>query len=197
MPEIIIPDTIRGLVFDCDGTLADTHHLHQEAWDECMAALGVSFPAQSLDGFKGVPTVNIIETLNERFGMQMNAQAVAEDKERRAFARLARAEPIEAIVAVARRHKGVLPMAVASGGVAYNVLVTLKTVGLEGFFDAVLTADDPVPGKPNPDIFLLAAERIGVAPEHCLVFEDSPLGIEAARKAGMASIDVNPFYVAL
>lgn len=193
MSEIIIPRAIRGLIFDCDGTLADTHHLHQEAWDECMAELGVTIPPNYLDDFKGVPTTNILETMNGRFGLSLDVAVVSEDKERRVFPKLARAEPIKAVIEVARRHKGVLPMAAASGGVGYNVLLTLKAIGLEGFFDAVLTADDPVRGKPFPDIFLLAAEKIGVAPEHCLVFEDSPLGIEAAHKAGMLAIDVAPF----
>ncbi len=193
MPEIIIPETVKGLIFDCDGTLADTHFLHQEAWDECMAALGVTITPNSLDDFKGVPTTRILEIINERYGLNLDVEAVAEDKERRVFPKLTRAEPIKAVIDVARRYKGVLPMAAASGGVAYNVLLTIKSVGLEGFFDAVLTADDPVRGKPFPDIFLLAAQKIGVAPEHCLVFEDSPLGIEAAHKAGMLAIDVAPF----
>ena len=82
-------------------------------------------------------------------------------------------------------------MAVASGSTRENVAAALlRAVGLDGFFDVVLTASDPVRGKPHPDIFLAAAERIRVAPKHCMVFEDSPLGLEAARKAGMLALDV-------
>lgn len=191
--EIPIPASIRGLIFDCDGTLADTHHLHQEAWDDALAALGVSSPPHYLDDFKGVPTTGILEIFNRSFNTTLNVQDVADDKERRVFPKLVRATPIDLVIDVARRHRGILPMAAASGGTAENVLSTIQAIGLEGYFDVVLTADDPIPGKPAPDIFLEAARRIGVPPQDCLVFEDSPLGVEAAQKAGMSCIDVTRY----
>lgn len=190
MHPIVIPPAIRGLIFDCDGTLADTHPLHQEAWDECLSALGVPTPPHFLDPYKGVPTPRIIEIFNQRFGTRLDPIAVAEDKERRAMAKLDRSQPVDRVVAVAHRYKGVLPMAVASGGTRENVLVTLTAIGMADFFDAVLGAQDAPRGKPHPDIFLAAAQRLNVAPSLCLVLEDSPLGMEAAAKAGMAAIDV-------
>ena len=193
MSEITIPPGTAAIIFDCDGTLADTHALHQEAWDECLAAHGQESPPHFLDGYKGVPTTEILKAFNSRFQTSLDVARVAKEKERIAFSKLGNAKPILPVVRVARRHKGVLPMAAASGGTAENVFRTLKAIGLEDFFDAVLTADDPVRGKPFPDIFLEAARRLGAEPSRCLVFEDSPLGIEAAHKAGMASIDVTRY----
>ncbi len=190
MPEIIVPATVKGLIFDCDGTLADTHFLHQEAWDETLAAYGETSPPHFLDAYKGVPTWRILEIYNERFGTRLPVAAVAGDKERRVTDRLKRSPVIEPVAAVARRYKGVLPMAVASGGVGVNVRTTLRAIGMEGFFDAVLTADDVERGKPFPDIFLEAARRLGVAPADCMVLEDSELGVEAAHRAGMRAVNV-------
>jgi len=190
MSEIVVPDSVKGLIFDCDGTLADTHFLHQEAWDETLLAYGETSPPLFLDDYKGVPTRRIVEIYNEKFGKALDVASVTEDKERRVTGLLASARIIEPVVAVARSHKGILPMAVASGGVGANVLVTLAAIGLTGFFDAVLSADDVARGKPFPDIFLEAARRLGVAPTDCMVFEDSDLGVEAAHRAGMIAYKV-------
>jgi HAD superfamily hydrolase (TIGR01509 family) len=84
-------------------------------------------------------------------------------------------------------------MAVASGGTRDNVLLTLDVLGLADFFEAIITADDPVKPKPDPDIFLEAARRMQVEPIHCQVFEDGDAGLKAARMAGMVATDIRPF----
>jgi len=101
--------------------------------------------------------------------------------------------PIEPVVDVARRHRGVLPMAVASGGHRWVVNETLSAIGIADWFGAIVGAEDTERHKPEPDAFLEAARRLGVAPEGCVVFEDAELGLEAARRAGMLPIDIRPW----
>ena len=86
-------------------------------------------------------------------------------------------------------------MAIVSGGTRSNVTAELKAIGLLHYFKIILTADDPIAPKPAPDIFYEAATRLKVPPEHCLVFEDGELGIQAAVAAGMKTIDVNQLLI--
>ncbi|RUR76183.1 HAD family hydrolase [Chlorogloeopsis fritschii PCC 9212] len=81
-------------------------------------------------------------------------------------------------------------MAIASGGSRYNIQTTLKVIGLSHFFDSTIAIEDVALGKPAPDIFLLAAQKLKVQPSECIVYEDSNVGLEAARLAGMRVIDV-------
>jgi len=105
---------------------------------------------------------------------------------------LAEIDPIEPVVAIVREVSGRLPMAVASGGHRHVVTRTLSALGLLEKFDAVVCAEDYARGKPFPDPFLVAARKLGVDPAKCLVFEDTTIGEEAARAAGMASVLVPP-----
>jgi beta-phosphoglucomutase-like phosphatase (HAD superfamily) len=101
-------------------------------------------------------------------------------------------KPIDEVVAFAReRAQAGCPVSVASGGDAPTVARTLQTIGVSGLFPVVVTVEDVAHGKPAPDLFLLAAERMGVAPADCLVFEDSLLGITAAERAGMGAVLVS------
>jgi HAD superfamily hydrolase (TIGR01509 family) len=97
---------------------------------------------------------------------------------------------IQAIAEIVRTHYGKVPMAVASGGERSVLEATLDSIKLRNFFGTIVSIDDVERGKPEPDIFLLASQRLGVAPEDCIVYEDSDGGLEAARRAGMRSIDV-------
>jgi len=101
--------------------------------------------------------------------------------------------PIQPVVDIVLRYKDILPMAVASGGILENVELQLQSLGIRSFFKAIVTADDDVKPKPEPDIFLEAAKRIDIPSEYCQVFEDGDLGLEAATKAGMVATDVRLF----
>ena len=94
------------------------------------------------------------------------------------------------VAEVARQNFGKVPMAVASNGHLTNVTATLSVTGLLSLFETIVSAEQVAKGKPEPDVFLEAARRIGVAPAECIVFEDSDEGLEAARKAGMRSRDI-------
>jgi HAD superfamily hydrolase (TIGR01549 family) len=99
------------------------------------------------------------------------------------------------VVEIARRHRSEGPLAVASGGVRRLVEPTLAQLGIADWFAAVVSAEDTARHKPEPDVFLEAARRIGVAPEDCTVYEDTDTGLEAARRAGMRGVDVRPLYL--
>ena len=181
---------IQGLIFDNDGTLADTMPSHYIAWRETVQAYKADFPEQLFYDLAGVPSDKIVTILNETFGYQLEPHVIAHEKERRFLQNLSRIQPIEPVVRVAKQYKGRLPMAVATGGVASVALSVLEAIGLNDFFDAVITADDVIHGKPAPDIFLEAARQINISPGYCQVFEDSDLGLEGAQRAGMVAVDV-------
>ncbi len=187
-----VPVWVRGLIFDCDGTLADTLPAHYAAWEETFAALDLACPLEFLIRHNGKPTALIVALYNVEFGWHIDVERFTADKERRTLARLRRARPMEPVAALARRCHGRLPMAVVSGSNCVNVEQTLRAINLRELFPVVLTADDGLPPKPEPDLFLEAARRIGVEPRYCQVFEDADAGLEAARRAGMRATDVRP-----
>lgn len=188
---ITIESHIQGLIFDSDGTLVDTMPLHYRAWQDTVQAMGANFPEELFYKLGGVPSDKIVEILNESFGYRLDPKETAAKKEQHFLENyLPQAKPVEAIVAIAKAYKGRLPMAVATGGISPVVQRALKAIGLDNFFDAIVTSEDVAHGKPAPDIFLEAARRLKVDPQYCLVFEDSDLGLEGARQAGMVAVDV-------
>lgn len=188
-----IPPDVRGIIFDCDGTLADTMPLHLQSWQRAMSELGGRITPEEFWGWAGVPTIRIIELLNERHGFNIDPRVGYELKERYYVDLVHHVEPIAEVVSVVEAYRGKLPMAVATGGGREIVRSTLIQIGLIEAFEHIVSADDVKLGKPAPDIFLEAARRIGVKPDACLVFEDADNGIVAARTAGMRCIDIRQF----
>ena len=191
---IEVPAGVRGLVFDCDGTVADTMPLHYQAWVAALGGHGAEMSEAVFYELAGIPTEGIVAILNDRHGHAMDPAAVAEVKDGLFEEMIPQVTAIEPVVAIVRRYAGKLPMAVASGGTRALVGKTLSALGLLDCFAAVVTADDVRNGKPAPDIFLEAARRIGVPPEHCCGFEDAELGLQAVRAAGMVAVDIRPAY---
>ena len=189
-----IPPHIRGLVFDCDGTVADTMPLHYRAWTAAHAEHQADFPEALFYEMAGIPTVRIIEILNERHGYAIPVQEAADHKESLYVALMHEVEPIEPVVKLVKAYAGRLPMAVATGGTRAICSKTLQSLNLLQHFQAIVTADDVPRGKPAPDIFLEAARRLGVAPGDCYAFEDADLGLQAARAAGMVAVDIRPHH---
>ena len=188
----IFPDT-KGLIFDCDGTLADTMPLHMEAWCETFADYNEECPYEFIHNLKGTPAEKIVELFNQKFGRKINPIPFAHDKNRRSRKKLRQAKPINPVIKIVKDYRGRLPMAVASGGTRRNVLLTLETIGLKDDFVTIITADDKLKSKPAPDIFIEAARRMKVEPPYCQVFEDGDVGLQAARVAGMMATDVRPY----
>lgn len=188
--QLSIPDRkFSGYIFDCDGTLADTMALHYRAWTRIVAELGGTFPEELFYQLGGRPTAQILTLLKDEHGLKVgDLQRAAEQKEEYFLEMIDEVKPIEAVVRVARRWYGVKPLAVASGGFHRQIERTLDALGIRSLFSAVVCAEDYARGKPYPDPFLEAARRLNVLPTECLVFEDSPLGIQAAGAAGMQSV---------
>jgi beta-phosphoglucomutase family hydrolase len=189
-----IPPHVRGLVFDCDGTIADTMPLHYQAWVEAFREHGRLFPEALFYEMAGIPTVRIIEILNEKHGYNLPVREAADRKESLYVSLVDKVLPIEPVVQLVKRYAGRLPMAVATGGTRAICSKTLRALHLLEHFQAIVTADDVARGKPAPDIFLEAARRLGVPPEQCYAFEDADLGLESARAAGMVVVDIRPLY---
>lgn len=188
-----LPDgDFAAYIFDCDGTLADTMPLHYRAWCAVLNAQGCEFPEALFYELGGVPTAKIVELLNERHGHTMNPEETATAKENLFLQMIPEILPIEPVVALVNQFAGTLPMAVASGGRRAIVVKTLTALGIADKFTAILGSEDYPKGKPFPDPFLEAARRLGVAPERCLVFEDTITGVEAAKAAGMQWVMVPP-----
>jgi HAD superfamily hydrolase (TIGR01509 family) len=179
-----------GYIFDCDGTLADSMVVHHRAWLSALRLHGATFDFhwELFTSRAGMSLPKTVEALNEQFGSSMDPLAVTESQ-RAEFERfLETVRPIVPVADLARRVAKTAAVSVASGGERKVVLRTLELIGLGDTFPVVVTAEDVNHGKPAPDLFLLAAERMGIAPADCVVFEDSALGLEAAERAGMSAV---------
>ena len=181
---------IQALIFDCDGTLADTMPAHYQAWLEVLRPHGIDFPEDRFYAMGGMPTDKIVVELCGEAGKFLDVSALVRDKALAFERKIGEVRPIEKVVDVARAHRGQVPMAVASGGQRRMVEKTLAQLGVLDWFPVVVAAEDTHQHKPEPDVFLEAARRLGVAPAACTVYEDTDLGLEAARRAGMRWVDV-------
>ena len=186
---------ISALIFDCDGTLTNSMPVHYICWRKTMARHGIEFDEERFYALGGMPSDKIVELLAGEAGISLDAAAVAADKEQAFLETLHQLEPIQAVVEIARQHRGKKKMAVASGGFRNVIERQLLQIGVRDWFDTVVTAEDTSRHKPEPDVFLEAARRLGVSPVQCEVYEDSDLGIEAARRAGMQWVDVRQIHL--
>lgn len=195
MSKLALKDPTPGykaLIFDLDGTLVDSMPAHFRAWCSAFKEQGHPdvFPEDVFYAMGGRPTHDIIASINDEHGLNLDADEVADLKEQAYLDHLGSVELIPEVVAIAEAHRGKIPMAVASGGSREVVGMTLQKLNLSDWFDEVVTANDVKNGKPAPDIFLETASRLGVAPDSCVVYEDGGAGIISAREAGMEVIVV-------
>lgn len=185
-----ISDDILGIIFDCDGTLTDSMPVHYLSWKQAFDAHGIEFTEERFYAMGGMPSDKIVAEMGEENGKQLDADEVAHEKESNFVELLHQVPPLESVVAVAKQQKGQRKIAVASGGFRWVIDKQLQHIGLGDWFDAIVTAEDTEKHKPEPDVFFEAARQLGVPADKCLVFEDSELGLEAARRAGMPAVDV-------
>ncbi|MGD0539734.1 MAG: HAD-IA family hydrolase [Verrucomicrobiota bacterium] len=188
-----IPAHIEGLIFDCDGTLADSMPLHWRAWRLVAARHGFNFPEDRFYALGGVPSRDIARVLSAEQGLELDHLAIAREKEMAYLPLIQQVEPINVIVGIVRDNHGRRPMAVASGGSHRVIEQVLDHLGIRALFSAVVTSEDVTRQKPAPDIFLEAARRIGVVPSRCRAYEDTDLGLQAIRAAGIEAVDVRQF----
>jgi len=180
----------RAYLFDCDGTIADSMPLHYNAWKAVLAEWKCEYPEEVFYSWGGKPVRKIIADLNEINGLQMPIEDVASRKEGLYLAQIPDLQVIPEVLEHIEAEHGRIPFAVVSGSTRDSVVGSLSVLGLLEKFDTIVSAEDYKHGKPAPDGYLLAAERLGVAPVDCLVFEDTEMGIEAATAAGMASVKI-------
>lgn len=184
----------KGLVFDCDGTLANTMPLHWRAWSLITQRHNLHFPEDRFYSLGGVPSRDILKMLAEEQGRSFDHIAVAHEKEEAYLPLMAEVEPIHAVVEIARANHGKIPMAVASGGTQKIICQVLEHLKIRHLFAAVVTSEMVKNQKPAPDIFIEAARRIGVDPKFCRGYEDTDLGMTAIRAAGMDAVDVRQWH---
>ncbi|MEM7791846.1 MAG: HAD-IA family hydrolase [Verrucomicrobiota bacterium] len=180
-----------GLVFDMDGTLADTMPTHFIAWSQSMAKYGIDFPEDRFYSLGGVPATRIITMLGAEQGITVNVDALAEEKEELFLELIGDVQPIFPVKAIADFHRAHIPMAVATGSLTWVAEKILGAMGIRDWFGAVVGAESVVHPKPAPDVYLKAAKLINVEPTRCHAFEDTEIGMQAARAAGMTVVDVS------
>lgn len=187
---------IKGIIFDCDGTLADTMPLHWRAWQTVVNRHRLQFSEKRFYALGGIPSRDILKMLSREQGLPLDPLAVAKEKEAAYLPMIAQVEPIHVVVEIAREYFGRIPMAVASGGMKPVIEQVLQHLGIRPLFQAIVTSEEVLHQKPAPDIFLEAARRIGVAPQFCRAYEDTDLGLQAIRAAGMEAMDVRELLAA-
>ena len=188
----LLAGSFGAYLFDCDGTIVDSMPLHYLAWRDTLAEYGCPFPEERHYQLGGTPIVEIVEMLSREHNIPMDVLKVAELKESRYQDRLLELRAIPEVVEHIEAQHGRIPFAVVSGSTRESVEASLRVTGLLDKFETLVCAGDYSKSKPDPEPFLMAAERLGVPPESCLVFEDTQMGVDAATAAGMQWVRVPP-----
>jgi beta-phosphoglucomutase-like phosphatase (HAD superfamily) len=189
------PPQPKAIIFDCDGTLADTMPLHWHAWQVVAIRHRFTFTKERFYSLGGIPSRDILKVLSAEQALPLDPLSVAREKEAEYLSLIAQVEPIHLVVDVARENFGKIPMAVASGGTKRSIGTVLDHLAIRHLFQEVVTSEDVVHQKPAPDIFLEAARRLGVPPQFCRAYEDTDLGMRAIRAAGMEAVDARELLV--
>lgn len=197
--RVILPEKIyAGYIFDLDGTLVDSMPVHYKAWRWALREHGAPhhvFQWEEFVAHGGMAAPDIVADLNATYGLNMEPEVVADDKRNR-YAWLLKNETLpiipETVNLVLRLKEQGIPYAIGTGSMPGGATETLQSAGVADLFPIMVTPADVPPGfgKPRPDIFLLCAQRMGVNPQNCVVFEDAEPGIRAAMAGGMEYVRV-------
>lgn len=191
--ELGVEPRARGLIFDIDGTLADTMPTHLRSWQEVARRHGFEYPEDLFYKNAGMSTERIVLFLNERFGYHLDPAEIARAKAAIYMEMAKDIRPIEPVARIARENFGKLPMALGTGECRAIAARNIRSAGLASYFSIMVCAEDVPNPKPDPATFLKCAELMGVEPQYCQVFEDGDPGLEAARSAGMIATDVRAY----
>jgi len=179
-------------LFDCDGTIADSMPLHFIAWKKALSEWSCEFHEPIFYAWGGMPVAEIIATLNQQQRLNMPVEAVSRRKEALYFELLPQLKAVPAVLEHIHAEHGRIPFAVVSGSTRESVTASLASLNLLDRFDTMVCAGEYTRSKPDPEAFLIAADKLGVPAAKCLVFEDTEMGIQAAKEAGMQSVRVPP-----
>jgi beta-phosphoglucomutase family hydrolase len=185
------PDA-RALIFDLDGTLSNSLPVHMSTWNKVGEVYGFKFDPQIMVKMTGRATIEFARHIVERYGLSADPVEIVKLKQQTFWDLAQLIQPVHEIISIVKEYHGKLPMAVGTGASRKSTEVQLNELQIAKYFDVIVSADDVTRHKPNPDTFLKCAERMGVEPSKCQVFEDGDLGIAAAKKAGMMVTDVRP-----
>jgi beta-phosphoglucomutase-like phosphatase (HAD superfamily) len=192
--KLDINPNAKALIFDLDGTLADTMPVHFMAYKNILINYGIVFTPELFATLAGVPAVETIRKLNEMFGTNMDPEKTGFQKEGEYEKIMHKMEPVTPVVELVKRYYGKLPMSVGTGGCKRLAWKTLEILELDKYFDILVSTEDVTMPKPDPETFLNCAEKMGVEPSVCQVFEDGEPGIKAAVAAGMMYTLVTDYY---
>jgi len=191
---IEIPKQAKALIFDLDGTVANTMKNHLKSWQEAVSPYGIDFNADLFLSLTGKPRTATILKLNEQFGTNMDPIVVGKVKGSSFNTLVDLTKEISVVADVVRKYHTILPMSIGTGSTKNGAKKTLEVIEMSHYFDFVITSNDITNPKPHPETFLKCAELMKVQPKDCIVFEDGILGIEAAKEAGMMVVDVNDYF---
>ncbi len=183
----------KALIFDLDGTLADSLPVHMECWDVVCDQFGYHFSKEVMLEMTGMPTIKFAEYVKEQSGCSFTPEEIAKMKQAEFFKRVDQITLFDPIFALVLKYHKKIPMAIGTGGSRKSVELMLDWLQIKDYFDYIVTANDVEKHKPEPDTFLECARLMGVEPQFCQVFEDGDMGIQAAQTAGMIVTDVRPY----
>lgn len=181
------PEGSQALLFDCDGTLVDTLSLYRVCWHQTFGRYGFDMSDEWFSERVGYDLHTLISMAfpdaDEDFLEKVKSEGM-----NMFYSSTHLLEPLEHVVDVARRYHGRIPLAVVSGGLGHAVRESLAAVGITSLFDVIVTLEDVETTKPAPDAYLLAIEKLGVDASRCVAYEDSTVGMESARAAGIPTV---------
>ncbi|WP_430790006.1 HAD family hydrolase [Actinoplanes sp. G11-F43] len=180
----------EAYLFDCDGTITDSMPAHHRAWLAALAEHGAEFPRDLFYAWGGRTVVDVITDLNRMQGLDMPVDVLAARREELFQAMLPEIGAVPGVLEHIEASFGKVPFGVVSGSTRESVTASLTALDLLDRFEVLVCAEDYARPKPDPEGYLTGARLLGVAPERCLVFEDTELGVAAAEAAGMACVRV-------
>ena len=194
MKKLEVDPRARALIFDLDGTLLDSMPIHYEAWKEiCRKRLNYDFTEEFFYSHAGVSSEKIFEEIKERSGKDFDAHQYAKDKEALYETKLHKLTLVQPVFEIVLQYHGKLPMSIGTGSPRDGSWKAIRTMGLDKYFEILVSKEDVPHPKPAPDTFLRCAEIMQAKPAICQVFEDGDPGLKAARSAGMIATDIRPY----
>ncbi|MFL1896546.1 beta-phosphoglucomutase [Aquimarina sp. 2-A2] len=185
----------KGFIFDLDGVIVDTAKYHYLAWKNLAEELGISFSETQNEQLKGVSRIRSLEKILEWGNLEISQDKFDKllvEKNEEYLSYIDKMDQNEILPDVVRvlEYLKTQNCGIALGSASKNARIILDKVSLREHFETIIDGTDVTKAKPDPEVFMKGAERLNIAPEHCVVFEDSVAGIQAANAAGMISIGI-------